>query len=77
MTHFSPNSVAGCISNVECSVGGNLELRRTIVTTGPRGVIGTDVVLLTHASGSSERLPQEPIRLVSRNVLPSKKIAVS
>jgi hypothetical protein len=30
MTHFSPNSVAGCISNVECSVGGNLELRQTI-----------------------------------------------
>jgi hypothetical protein len=31
MTHFSPNSVAGCISNVECGVGGNLELRQTIV----------------------------------------------
>jgi hypothetical protein len=30
LTHFSPNSVAGCISNVECSVGGNLELRQTI-----------------------------------------------
>jgi hypothetical protein len=30
MPHFSPNTVAGCISNVECSVGGNLELRQTI-----------------------------------------------
>jgi hypothetical protein len=28
---FSPTSVAGCISNVECSVGGNLELRQTII----------------------------------------------
>jgi hypothetical protein len=33
MTHFSPTSVAGCISNVECSVGGNLELRQTIIFT--------------------------------------------
>jgi hypothetical protein len=28
--HFSPNSVAGCISKVECSVGGNLEWRQTL-----------------------------------------------
>jgi hypothetical protein len=28
---FSPTSVAGCISNVEWSVGGNLELRQTII----------------------------------------------
>jgi hypothetical protein len=27
---LSPNSVAGCISNVECSVGGNLELRHRL-----------------------------------------------
>jgi hypothetical protein len=31
-SHFSPNCVAGFISNVECSVGGNLELRQTICT---------------------------------------------
>jgi hypothetical protein len=49
----------------------------TETTTGPRGVIGTGVVLLTDASASSERLPQEPIRPVSRSVLLSKKIAVS
>jgi hypothetical protein len=30
LTHFSPNRFAGCISNVECSVGGNLELRQTL-----------------------------------------------
>jgi hypothetical protein len=50
---------------------------RHYVTIGPRGVIGTGVVLLTDASASSERLPQKPIRPVSRSVLLSKKIAVS
>jgi hypothetical protein len=30
MTQFSPNSVAGCIDNVECRVGGSFELRQTI-----------------------------------------------
>jgi hypothetical protein len=50
---------------------------RHYVTTGPRGVIGTGFELLTDASAWSERLPEEPIRPVSRSVLPSKKIAVS
>jgi hypothetical protein len=27
LTHFLPNSVAGCISKVQCSAGGNLEFR--------------------------------------------------
>jgi hypothetical protein len=37
LIHFPPNSVAGCISNVECSVGGNLELRQTLVSLTLRG----------------------------------------
>jgi hypothetical protein len=32
LTHFSLDSVASCISNVECSVGGNLELKQTILS---------------------------------------------
>jgi hypothetical protein len=60
-----------------CLIGREPHVGRHYVTTGPRGVIGTGVVLLTDASASSERLPQEPIRPVSRSVLPSKKIAVS
>jgi hypothetical protein len=42
LAHFSPDSVAGCISNVECSVGGNLELRQTLCT--PKKKIDTDSV---------------------------------
>jgi hypothetical protein len=38
MTHFSVNSVAGCISNV----GGNLELRQTVVhRLSERGIANT------------------------------------
>jgi hypothetical protein len=33
VTYFPSNSVAGCIFNVEYSVGGNLELRDFIIKT--------------------------------------------
>jgi hypothetical protein len=65
------NGLSGHLAGREPHVG------RHYVTTGPRGVIETGVVLLTDASTSSERLRQEPIRPVSRRVLLSKKIAVS
>jgi hypothetical protein len=42
MTHFSPNSVAGCISNVESSVGGNFELRQTVVCRLTSGAFTID-----------------------------------
>jgi hypothetical protein len=71
MTHFSPNSVAGCISNVECSVGGNLELRQTIYAVHDyfKHAGGRDIFLLDWRQVLSYDVSFLNIRIVVNSVI--------